>query len=637
MCGIAGIIYHSGNGPVGPDSPVFKMSRALQHRGPDGEGFVSVKNGMAVPLHSDHTPAVNINSGTFRFNPKQDIRNGNETAELIFAHRRLSIIDLTEAGHQPMCDQDAKIWITYNGEIYNYIEIRRYLELQGYRFATNTDTEVIIHAYQHWGIECLSQFNGMWAFALYDTNTGHVFCARDRVGVKPFYYHHSKEIFAFASEHKAFLKAGVLPFHPDATQEMEFLINARIEHRPDSLFNGIKELEPGHYLLYNKKEHTLETKKYFTQTITHTQETDEHEIIQNIRELVMKSVELRLRSDVEVGSCLSGGIDSSAIAGIVKHLQPARSMQLFTSVFDSESFDESRFASAVAARVNGRWHQVSPTATEFFSNMENLVYYQDIPLWSTSTYSQYRVMKLAGQSGIKVLLDGQGADEIFSGYTHHYLSYWKELIRDGKYLEARKQMLTAKKTLPGSSKALLKQYAKEFLNTSIDYSGYFKSDAALPAATPEPIFSSLNEQLLHDYAGGRLKSYLKCEDRCSMTFSIESRVPFADDHELVNYLFSIPSSAKIKDGTLKYLLREAVRDFLPKEVYQRRDKTGFETPQVKWLLEGETQVLEALSAELEMIRIDKFKKGYKTIVRSRPYFVMRLYSLAIWKRVFKAI
>lgn len=628
MCGIAGIASKNAQA-TGLKEAVLGMSRAIAHRGPDGEGFTFFTGDAAQPLFSDHTPRVNRQSSRFAFNPSQSIQDAAQPL-VAFAHRRLSIIDLSEAGHQPMCDADAKTWITFNGEIYNYIELRAELEAKGYMFSTHTDTEVIIHAYRCWGYECLQHFNGMWAFAIYDAARQQLFCARDRAGVKPFYYINNQQVFAFASEHKAFIKTGLQSFSIDAANQFDFLVNAKLEHRASSLFEGICELPPSHYLLYNIKSHSLQVTRYASLMQEKAYDGREEELIGSIREKLINAIKLRLRSDVEVGSCLSGGIDSSAIAGIVHHLQPKQKLKLFTSVFEGEAFDESSYAAQVSAFVRGDWHTVSPSAHDFLDDIARLNYYQDLPIWSTSTYSQYRVMKLAHENGIKVVLDGQGADEVFSGYTHHYLSYWKELASGMRFGLLRREMAASKETLASPFSTLFKQYAKDMAGSAASYQNYLP---ASEKAQPGKILTGLNRQLAHDYAGGRLKSYLKCEDRCSMAFGIESRVPFADDTELVNELFSIPSGYKIRNGTLKYLLREAVKDFIPPVVYNRKDKVGFETPQVKWLKAGRSRIADAVTT-LDIVDADRFVKDFDLLVATKPYFVLRLYSFAVWKAVF---
>ena len=628
MCGIAGII--SKNNSLSLKETVFAMSQAIKHRGPDGEGFAFFSKTNSVPVYSNETPQINKESQSFLFNPYTSIQNIESNYEIAFAHRRLSIIDLSESGHQPMCDTQGDYWITFNGEVYNYIELREELKNKGHVFVTQTDTEVVLESYKEWGEECLQKFNGMYAFALLDKKNNQVFCARDRVGVKPFYYSNTNNDFAFASEYKAFIKSKLIPFEINETQQFDFIVNGNLENTEQSLFKGIYELKPSHYLVYNLRTHTFQVSNYYSLPKQTLNIKSELEIIQTIEEKLLNAINLRLRSDVEVGSCLSGGLDSSIIAGVSKHLQPNKQMKLFTAVFPNELFDETNYAKQVSDFVIGNWKTVSPTADDFFKDIEELNYYQDLPVWSTSTYSQHRVMKLASENNIKVVLDGQGADELFGGYSHHYMALWKEQF-------SFKNINDSKQTIPNAYKLYGKVLLKDAFGLSVDYSNYFHSDKKqFGKSKNEKLKSTLNAQLAADYHG-RLKSYLKCEDRCSMAFGIESRVPFADDVELVDYLFSIKGSEKIQKGISKYLLREASRNYIPNTIYARRDKIGFETPVQKWFLPYKKQMINEISSQLNFINIDYLASNFEDLLMHKPNFIVRLYSLAIWKKVYSDI
>ncbi len=631
MCGIAGIIHKQKDGSI--KESIFDMSQAIKHRGPDGEGFTFFSESIEIPAFSNETPKVNCESNRFLFNPKKSLESVSTNYTMAFAHRRLSIIDLSESGHQPMCDISSNYWITFNGEIFNYLELKKELTLKGHTFLTQTDTEVVLASYKEWGTDCLQKFNGMWAFALYDKTKQLVFCARDRVGVKPFYFINTNTSFAFASEQKAFLKSGLLKFEVNEPQQIDFLINAKLETTEQSLFKGIYELKPAHYLLYHLKSTDFEIKEYYDiSTQTKIQKT-ESEIINDIETKLKHAIALRLRSDVEIGSCLSGGLDSSIIAGIIKNLQPNTNLKLFTAVFPSETFDESSYAKQVSNFVNGSWFTVSPTETEFFRDIETLNYSQDLPIWSTSTYSQYRVMKLASEQNIKVLLDGQGADELFGGYTHHYFALWKEMSMASKL----KNINASKQTVQNPFLSFGKQLLKETCHLGVNYSNYFNPDFQVNAKTETTIFSNtLNQQLKNDY-NGNLKSFLKCEDRCSMAFGIESRVPFADDVELVDYLFSVSGNQKIKNGVSKYLLREAAKQYIPEKIYKRTDKIGFETPVSKWFTNHKKEMLDVITEQLDFINHAFLFSNFNILISQKPSFLLRLYSLAIWKKAFNAI
>lgn len=628
MCGIAGIISKTNQLPV--KDTVFAMSQSIRHRGPDGEGFVFFSKESTVPAYSSETPVINKESRSFLFNPLQALEAVGNGHTLALAHRRLSIIDLSESGHQPMCDTSGNYWLTFNGEIYNYIELKEELQQKGHRFVTHTDTEVLLEAYKEWGTNCLEKFNGMFSFALVDNIQQLVFCARDRVGVKPFYFINTKDVFAFSSEYKAFLKSGLLKFEINEAQQFDFIVNANLENEEESLFKHIRELKPSHAMVYNLQTHEYAVTRYYQLPKTILTGISEKEIIERIEEKLLNSVRLRLRSDVETGSCLSGGLDSSIIAGMIAQLQPEKTVKLFTAVFPDEGFDESAYAKLVADRIKGSWKTVSPSAAGFFKDIETLNYFQDLPVWSTSTYSQHQVMKLASENGVKVVLDGQGADELFAGYSHHYMALWKESLS----LNTFKKIREAKPSVPSAYKLFSKQLIKDAFGLSVDYSAYFiAAKKHYGKSHNEKLSSSLNDQLQRDY-NGRLKSFLKCEDRCSMAFGIESRVPFADDVELVDFIFSIEGRAKIKHGVSKYLLREATKTYVPQQIYNRKDKVGFETPVAKWLRPHKQQVVDSIIAQLEFVNKDYLVSNYELILNEKPSFLLRLYSFSVWKAIF---
>ena len=625
MCGIAGII--SKTNTVSLKDIVFAMSQAIKHRGPDGEGFAFFSDSKSVAAYSNETPQVNRESKSYLFNPSIALQNVETDFNVVLSHRRLSIIDLSESGHQPMCDITADYWITFNGEIYNYIELREELKNKGHVFVTQTDTEVVLEAYKEWGFDCLQKFNGMFAFALFDKKNNQVFCARDRVGVKPFYYSNTNDAFAFASEYKAFIKSKLVAFEINEVQQFDFMVNGNLENSEQSLFKGIHELKPSHYLVYNLKSHSFQITNYYTLPSQLISSNSDQEIIELIEGKLLNAIKLRLRSDVEVGSCLSGGLDSTIIAGIVKHLQPNKQMKLFTAVFPNEAFDETNYAKLASEHVSGNWKTVSPTANEFFNDIEALNYFQDLPVWSTSTYSQHRVMKLAAENNIKVVLDGQGADELFAGYSHHYMALWKENF-------SFKKINDSKETIPNAYKLFGKQLVKDAFGLSVDYGNYFiENKKQFGKSKNEKLASSLNNQLAFDY-NGKLKSFLKCEDRCSMAFGIESRVPFADDVDLVNYIFTIEGNRKIKNGISKYLLREATEQYIPERIYNRRDKIGFETPVQKWFAPHKKHVLDLIISQLNFINKDYLTSNFDLLLNAKPNFLLRLYSTSVWKKVY---
>jgi asparagine synthase (glutamine-hydrolysing) len=590
MCGITGIILKHKSSPELP-LIISKMSAAIDHRGPDGEGFL-VGNGDNLKVFSG---SVKTEKGSQPYIPSKNISEATGSFSLAFGHRRLSIIDLSVLAHQPFCSADEKIWITYNGEIYNYIELKKELIEKGHSFISTSDTEVIVAAYREWGMKCVGKFNGMWAFAIYDIEKGIVFASRDRFGVKPFYFVNDSERFAFASEQKVFVKGNLIVAEPTEKAVHEYLINGRSENERENFFKGVEELFPGSNLIYSLNDGTVKVEKYYSLEINEENNSlSDEELIKRIRERLFNSVKLRMRSDVEVGTCLSGGIDSSVLAVLMNEIG-GKPVHCFTSVFKGNDISEEKFADVVANKIHAKYKKIEPTEEGFRKELDDLIYSQDVPIWDTSTYAQYKVMQLAKETGIKVVLDGQGADELFAGYHHHFVAQWNSLRDAGRPIDTFMNIKASEKSI----KSPFIFYAKEKIKASNHISirslfKFYKSDFIRSNKVLNPVvyFDSVNEQLKNDIENARLKSFLKCEDRCGMWHGVESRTPFSDDIELIELMFSFNGNRKIQKGISKYYLREAMKDLLPKEITTRYDKRGFETPMLAWTKKLKIEMIE---------------------------------------------
>lgn len=639
MCGITGILRKRQTA-FDLREKISLMSGSLAHRGPDGEGFILGNLYGVKPLGSEKFSLFSKN-GNVNYLPSEKLNSANENeASFAFAHRRLSILDLSELGHQPMCCIEGKVWLTFNGEIYNYKELKIELEADGVKFISDSDTEVVVYAYKKWGTGCVEHFNGMWSFCIYDSDKKLFFASRDRLGVKPFYYINSSDAFCFASEQKAFVKAGFVKASYSSVSVHNYLVNGLLETSENNFFEGVKELWPGFNLIYSLENNELKTEKYYSIHFTNDNDRlNEEELILKIRAQLFNAVKLRMRSDVEVGACLSGGIDSSVICGIMAQ-NTDKPFSVFTSVFKSESFNEERFADIVSSRIKAKAHKTEPDYNDFLKELDQLVYSQDVPIWDTSTYAQYKVLELAAKNNIKVVIDGQGADELFAGYHHHLNAYWKSTQNDSgilkTYAEIKKASLTISNPLTFHIKELLKERMN--LNSSL-YKRVFRDDflkvgEILPSST---IFNTVNGQLKDDIERVRLKSFLKCEDRCGMWHSVESRTPFSDDVDLINLMFSFNGSRKIKDGKLKYLLREAGKDVLPPEIYTRYDKRGFETPMQKWVLKLQPQMVKEIEEmKFEFIRPNAVQT-LNPVKAAEAKLLFKLFILARWEKVFRSV
>ena len=641
MCGITGIIYTD---KYGDPADIKKMSDAIAHRGPDGEGFLAInsRTRTVTALAGKKTP-VSLPS----------LENFNGEADVFLTHRRLAIIDLSTAGHQPMANADGTLWITFNGEIYNYKTLRS--ELSEFEFKSTTDTEVLLYAYQKWGEHCLDRLNGMFAFVIYDKSRNILFGARDRFGVKPFYYVNDSAFFAFNSEIKGLMALSKVSRKVDQKVASSFLRMNNQVYWGDTFFNAIKELMPAHCFSYSLESHTFKMRKYyeldFTDEWQKFNEAKEKEYIQGVKDRVLESVRLRLNSDVTVGSCLSGGMDSSSIVCSISELLKKETFSslgakqgVVTACYDDKRIDESRWASLVADRAGAKWFPVYPQKEDLLDDLQDLVYSQDYPFGSTSIYAQYRVMKTARENGLTVMLDGQGGDELFTGYTPYYATFYHEadknhdftlLENERKYIQntpmksVSPKIESLKSFCANVAKTILPYWAKKIL-IGVFYglpSGWVNMDS-----NPYPTvgFSTLNQMLHVLMTITSLPELLRFEDRNSMRFSIESRTPFADDINLIEYVFNIPSPYKIHNGWSKYLLRESMKGIIPDEIKLRTDKIGFATPEYEWLKDIKPLLFSANNPDLnELLNMSKLEKDWDTIYKRQS----KVGITQVWKYI----
>lgn len=541
MCGIAGIIEKRRSGTAVDirsqlESQLKKMNAAQKHRGPDGEGvFVET-------------------SGDSSFG---------------FGHRRLAILDLSPAGHQPMIvntRRGGRLVLTYNGEIYNYLEIRSELQARGHLFATGTDSEVLLRSYEEWGESCLEKFNGMFAFAIFDEHCNKIFAARDRFGVKPFYYRDTGARFEFASEIKAILSLG-RSGGVDAQTVVDYLYSGQLGFSERTFFSDVKELRPGYWLQFDIPGKTWKTGQWYDLS-SRVESIDisltEREATCEVQRILTDSVRLRLRSDVPVGTCLSGGIDSSSIASIASELSVKSFVGITASSLDPQN-DETEFARLVAESGGLNWNLVRPNS--FVEKLEEVVRLQDEPFGGLSIFMQEAVMAKSKEIGVPVLLDGQGGDEVFLGYPKYlqgFLSFRPRLI--AKRLASQMGILERREL----AVELNRSFPKE-LKVAKEHLIMYRRSLSCPRKA----------QIL-DITSTNLPQLLRYEDRNSMHHSIETRLPFLD-YRLVEFGVALPASYKIDSrGTHKAILRKAMRGVVPDGILDRQDKVGFAPPDRVW-------------------------------------------------------
>ena len=560
MCGIAGIVDFDNNVDA---AQVEAMLRSIHHRGPDDSG-----------LHSEPGFA--------------------------FGACRLAILDLSSAGHQPMSDETGRYHLVHNGEIYNYREIRSELEALGHRFRGGSDTEVVLNAYREWGEQCVERFNGMWAFALWDSERRSLFCSRDRLGIKPFYFHRDGARFVFGSELREFAVTLGRP-SPNHAIVRDFIERGAVDHGSETFFEGIEKLPPG--MSGTLDENGFRTRRYW-------ELRPDRAVLENplesVRETLLDALRLHLRSDVPIGTCLSGGLDSSAIACGVDRLlrssgaeEPGHDgprQKTFTAYFDRPGFDERHYAELVVDQIGAEPHWITFTGEQMLEELPLIIAAQEEPFGSASIVAQWYVMKAAREAGVTVMLDGQGGDEIFAGYLTSFGPHFADLLLNGQLRGFAREAASFKRlhgaravdvatTLVGG--ALPPGFVARARSRRSGGAGLVHPGLrALPR--PEPnghnVMPTRLQRHLEDLLfRTQLPELLRYEDRNSMAHSIEARVPMLD-HRLVELLFSLDARTLIEGGRTKILLRRAFADILPPAIRERHDKIGFVAPQAWWLL-----------------------------------------------------
>ena len=584
MCGIVGIWNLDGR-PIELDA-LRSANDAIRHRGPDDEGYLLYHTGTARAVScagpdTDHRLTL------------PDLHQfKSDRFDLAFAFRRLAILDLSPGGHQPMSSHDGKVWIVFNGEIYNYQELRAQLREYHHSFHTTSDTEVILAAYQQWGEACVQHFNGMFALAIWDMEAKKIFVARDRFGEKPFYYVYVPDrLFAFASEMKALWAAGLAGRGIHEETLARFYHYGQVEIGEQTTYEEILRLPQAHCLTLTGGR--LQKRRYWD--IDPRQRIEgwkDERYSEQFREHLTNSVRLRLHADVPVGSSLSGGLDSSTVVSVINRLLPESAVQkTFSARFDDPSRDEGKWMDLVTRSNRVERHDVWPTAEQFFAELKDVFWHQEEPFSSTSVYAQWNVMRLARQNDVTVLLDGQGADEMLAGYH----SYFNEMTDDllislnlRGYLKWRRDCLALHGVVPGNFRRVVSQKTPERLRALVK-KGLRRNGAVTTVEPANSVYpsefskvSNLRKILWWNTTREGLVELLRYADRNSMAHSREVRLPFLD-HNLVEFVFQLPEHLLVRDGWTKWILRNAFRDIVPAEISDRIDKLGYMPPQQQWL------------------------------------------------------
>lgn len=621
MCGIAGCYHINGN----IDHDLFeKMVDMISYRGPDDRG-------------------------TFY--------EGN----LALGHRRLSIIDLSEAGHQPFHYKDRYV-LVFNGEIYNYRELHDELISYDYSFATQSDTEVLIAAYDHWGSSCVEHFNGMWAFAVYDRKNKTLFLSRDRFGVKPLYYYHKDGTFIFASEEKQIIKMAGHRFRVNRPRLMEYMIRGIHDHTEETMFMDIMQLRDGCNMVYDLNTDSRSINRYFDLSKESDRYSTLDEAVSEFRKNFENSIRLRLRADVPVGYCLSGGIDSSSIVcmadSIIKNDGLKICQKSISSCFEDKRYDEQEYIDEVLKNTDIEGHKIFPQGSDVLGDLDDVLWHMDEPFSSTSQYAQWDVFKAAGEEGLTVMLDGQGADEQLAGYTGFYSVIFAEYLRKFKFrkfvheLKCYKKLRASTEKYVNSNKIIIEALISAFLPRKLQKFGkihmfYLRQGLPFePVDIKKTIYgielypANDSRQYILDQLKCNLSMLLHYEDRNSMAHSIESRVPFMDPF-LVRCAFRMPIDYKLRDGITKYVVRQGLKDVLPDKIRTRYSKLGFVTAEDQWINDNreafKKEIEEAAEALSPLLDKDRVMAWYNRIdgnVQRRDFIPWHIICAGHWVKLF---
>jgi asparagine synthase (glutamine-hydrolysing) len=612
----------------------MEMTHLIAYRGPSGFGFAYAGRNRCEPMEVIHG---------------EDRATALRSLVVGLGNHRLAILDISHAGNMPMQTDDGAYCLTYNGEIYNYKEIRQELEQRGHRFRTQTDTEVILHSYQEWGEECLQKFNGMWSFALWDHSRQNLFCARDRFGVKPFYYAVHGGRFYFGSEIKQILQASRIPRVAKSRVVSYFLEWGLTDYSANTFFENIYQLPGGHWLKLDLSEPlTPVIGRYWELRLAPRPELPTDEAIQEFRHRFQNAVRLRLRSDVPVGVSLSGGLDSSAVLCQAKQIAPEIQFQTFSACFDDPQLDEREYVSAAIEAAGAVSHLVFTQAEDFWCTIESMIYHHDEPILNTSAFAQWSVMREARQHGIPVMLGGQGADETLCGYQKYPFFYLWQLLREA---DSRFFRQAAMWILQGTSSYWTLDSAVRYLPDMVrrklslmERVGTIELREGQRQDRPQLGSSNgVAERQKMDLVYSSIPALLHYEDRNSMAHSVESRLPFLD-YELVEFSVNCPSSLKLRDGWSKWILRNALVDSLPEKIRLRKTKLGFDTPDAVWvragLQNGHRGLWEAPKLRMErFMNADRLGGECRNFLRGGPAalpsaLIFRAISLELWARTY---
>ena len=605
MCGIAGLVSLKDGQDI--TEKIKAMVAVIPHRGPDGEGVLVHEN-------------------------------------VALGHRRLAIIDLTDDAAQPMSSPSGELVLSFNGEIYNYVELRAELAAKGRHFRSESDTEVLLQAYEEWGEGCVEKFNGMWSFAILDKRNKRIFCSRDRFGEKPFYFLQRTDGFYFGSEiRQLLLMCEARTGNRDLLNR--FFLGVVGDDIVDTFFKGIQKLPAGHNLIYDIASRRFNITRYFE--LAHDEDVAKsgfNENLERFKYLFEDAVAIRMRSDVKVGTCLSGGIDSTSIAAFAAGMHGGGASSKFSAITAKSSEaanDESHFAEMAVSHIDLNWILSQPSYEDFASTIADVTAAQEEPFGSASIVMQYHVMKAAADNGVKVLLDGQGGDEVFMGYERYLVAHIRQLFHQFRWGKAFSEMRAMRRNNATMDYSTFVKYMVYFSHAGIRTKrvlrrSWFLRDRPSGIAEVQNYAQAMASPFSlqkFELDTANLPPLLRFEDKNSMAHSIETRLPMLDPR-LVAFGCSLPAEQKMRDGWSKYILRRGIEGRVPDAICWRRDKIGFEAPQATWTKKHRNQMVSAIRGSCLLAEMVDLKRMEEANFEIDAASFWRLYSAAMWEKAF---
>ena len=640
MCGLAGFIKRS-TAQLDTVQILQTLSQSIPHRGPDAAGFGAWKRGKKAEIN--HHTAL-----SFSF----------DSPDVAFIHRRLSIIDTSTNGHQPVLSDDGRYMLIQNGEIYNYIELRKELISLGHQFHSEADTEVLLKSYIEWGNRAFNKFIGMFAVCILDTKHNELTLVRDFFGIKPLFYSLTSKALVFGSEIKALLNFPGMDKKANLSSVRDYLSLGLVNHNQESFYSTINSLEPGHYLTVKlDRIHEFKSHKYYTRSsepLT-TKDLSFEEAAQHLRDLFFDSVKLHMRSDVPYGAALSGGVDSSAITAVMRSINGNhKELKTFTYSTKDTAFDEERYADLMIDLTQAKAYKALISPIDLRNEIDVLLNTQDEPFGSTSIYAQYKVFEEAKNNGIKVILGGQGADEILGGYRSYYTAAVSGMIRSGRISQALQLIaalnregkislanfllrLFARLCPPSLGRQIHRHYAQSGISSAVNWQWFNNRGINGRYSNLPGTANKLEKALEVDFTSYNLPGLLRYEDRNSMAHSIESRVPFLTP-DIVEFVGSLPPTYLIdKSGCDKAVFRAAMRNIVPDDILDRKDKIGFQTPEKNWFTELAPWIREIITGsnfkDIPFFDAEKVLNSWQMFEQGKTEFpraIWRWVNLARW-------